>query len=881
MHSLDKVVSRCLYKRRESRMNRMQVSVLAGFACSHSINIKPGTGKAGSVKSDTATTVLILLPLLLFVCAVVLPQQALANQTPRFDQIENATLTPGELFYFKVRALDNDGPVPGLFMTGGPVGSEFVDNGDGARVFRWTPQASQLGEYRLLFVAVDALDASLRFSQEVFLTVASAGATIPTTTPASVDLPEHVVSASPEARADESQHLAVDGNYLPRIELESTQFDLVGGHAFILRVNATDVDGSVPALIAHALPAGATFDDNGDGSRSIRWTPEVWQSGHFEIVIVAADAQRNSLRVQETIELDVVPGTSTVATAESIQDDSPGVTAAVVTEVAQNPLPVEQTPVPATPGSLPQDLLAPAAGSGNRAPYFEGLTNQVVALGQTLEFVVAPKDPDGDVPGMFPDRLPARSSFKDNFDGTRTLSWRPFPVDTGDFWITFTALDARDSSIRTSQSMKITVEDRGGYNFEPVINGINNPVIRVGDTLQQKVQPVDPDGDVPRLSVLNPPPGSDFVDNRDGTRTLVWNVHQGFLTEINGDDQPHLIDFLAVDARDESLRDDHQIRVSVVEPGSLARSGERLRTLAERKGILLGFAAMLESAKLADTDLYRDIAREEFNIVTPENSHKWGWIQPFPGQFDFEDADELANYALNNGMVLHGHPLIWHRQLPAWVQTLPLDQAESAMLSHIDALVSRYRGKVAIWDVINEALEEDGTFRDSVWFKSMGVDYIRKAFLRARAADPEAVLVYNDYDVAWTGPKSDGMYRLLQQELARGTPIDAVGFQMHFWTQFDQYDDMRANLQRFADLGLDIYITEFDVAMTADAQEQQQAEVFERVMEICLEQPACKAIQAWGFTDRYSWRYNHRPLMFTERYKAKPAYYAWQRALQR
>ena len=747
MHNFYKLISDCQHTWLESCLGVRRISECMGAGRPQFL--LAGLINAGFVKYNRTT----LPPLLIFVFALLSPHHAFANQTPRFDQIANSTLSPGELFYFKVRAEDDDGPVPGLFMTGGPVGSEFVDNGDGTRVFRWTPRASQLGEHRLLVVAVDALDSSLRFSQEVFLTVSSSSTIDQALSPAVTNPPEHVFDNATADQSTESQQQAVDGNFPPRIELESTRFNLVGGETFILRIKATDVDGAVPGLIAHAMPAGATFDDNGDGSRSIRWTPEVWQSGHFEIVVVAADAQRNSLRVQKVIELDVIPGSSVAtAAAESNQNISP-----LVTELAQNPLPVAQTPVPVMPNSTPQ--VVSADGSGNRAPYFEGLTNQVVALGQTLEFVVAPKDPDGDVPGMFPDRLPARSSFKDNFDGTRTLSWRPFPVDTGDFWITFTALDSRDSSIRTSQSMKITVEDRGGYNFEPVINGINNPVIRVGDTLQQKVQPVDPDGDVPRLSVLNPPSGSSFVDNRDGTRTLLWNVHQGHLTEINGVDQPHLIDFLAVDARDESLRDDHQIRVSVVEPGSLQRSGERLRTLAEQKGIMVGFAAMLESSKLADTDVYRDIAREEFNIITPENSHKWGWIQPFPGQFDFEDADELASYAINNGMVLHGHPLIWHRQLPAWVQTLALDQAESAMLSHIDALVSRYRGKVAIWDVINEALEEDGTFRDSVWFKSMGVEYIRKAFLRARALDPDAVLVYNDYDVAWTGPKSDGMYR--------------------------------------------------------------------------------------------------------------------------
>jgi len=152
-------------------------------------------------------------------------------------------------------------------------------------------------------------------------------------------------------------------------------------------------------------------------------------------------------------------------------------------------------------------------------------------------------------------------------------------------------------------------------------------------------------------------------------------------------------------------------------------------------------------------------------------------------------------------MVLHGHPLIWYTQLPGWVMSMDLQEAETIMYEHIDALVSRYRDKVALWDVVNEALEEDGTYRNSVWFQAMGRDYISKAFVRARERDSDSILVYNDYDVAWTGPKSDGMYRLLQSELDRGTPIDAVGFQMHLWTDFDDFGDVRDNLQRFANLG--------------------------------------------------------------------------------
>ncbi len=771
----------------------------------------------------------------------VLTQNAYANSPPRFDVISNPTVRIGETLEIVIRPVDPDGQVPGMFADPVPQGAEFVDNRDGSRTFRWFPRGDQLGETRLLFVAIDALDASLRYSQNVFVTV--------------VPSSNNQVGQTPNLPVATGNAFQVAGNFSPEIRIASTSVTGTGGQSLNVPVIGSDRDGQPPSLVAHALPSGASFQHQGNGSYSFDWTPLPWQLGDFRVVIVAIDAQRNSLRSQ----IELLISVRNPDGAQSVQQDSP---------------PAQFTQQPSANESV-------QVNTGNRAPYFEPLEHQTVAIGQSLDFVVAPRDPDGDVPGMFPDRLPFRSTFTDNFDGTRTFRWSPFPADEGIHWITFTAIDARDDSLRAQQSVRITVENRGGFNFPPVINGIHNPVIRAGDLLRQRVQPVDPDGDVPRLSVLNPPPGATFDDNGDGTRTLFWRTDRDDITEIGDTDNPHFVDFLAVDIRDPSLRDDHRLQISVVEPSSVLRSGERLRTLAEERGVLVGFAAMLQSFQLADADLYLEMAGQEFNMLTPENSQKWGWIQPERGRFRFEDADALADYAIEHGMVLHGHTLVWHAQLPGWVQFMNLDEAEVIMNEHIDAVVSRYRGKVRIWDVVNEALEEDGSFRESVWYQAMGDSYISRAFIRARQRDPDAELIYNEFDVSWFGAKADGMYNLLRRELANGTPIDGVGFQMHLWTDFDQYDEVRINFQRFADLGLDIYITEFDVAMTAPDQLEQQAEIYERVMLLCLEQPACKAIQSWGFTDRYSWRAANRPLMFTDRYIAKPSYAAWQRALQR
>lgn len=767
-------------------------------------------------------------------------QSVLANSPPRFDVIANPTVQVGNVVEILIRPQDPDGQVPGMFADPIPNGAEFVDNRNGSRTFRWVPRGDQLGETRILFVAIDALDGSLRYSQSVFVTVVPSSGNQTSQT-----------SDLPVATGDSFQ---VDGNFSPDIRMASTTVRTGGGQRINVPVVGTDRDGQPPSLIAHALPSGASFINDGNGRYRFDWTPLPWQLGEFNVVIVATDAQRGSLRSQINM-LVIVESTNQ---SQNVQQEPPTV---------QQP-------------QAPQNSV-PASTSGNRAPVFAPLPHQTVAIGQSLSFVVAPRDPDGDVPGMFPDRLPFRSTFTDNFDGTRTFNWSPFPADEGVHYITFTAIDARDDTLRAQQSVRITVENRGGFNFPPVINGIHNPVIRAGDLLRQRVQPVDPDGDVAHLSVLDPPPGSTFADNGDGTRTLFWQTDRGDITEIGDTDNPHIVNFLAVDIRDPSLTDGHRLQISVVEPATVVRPGERLRILAERRGVRVGFAAILQSFQLADADLYLEMAGQEFNMITPENSQKWGWIHPQRGQFRFEDADALADFAINHGMLLHGHTLVWHAQLPGWVQFMNLDEGESIMNEHIDALVSRYRNKVHVWDVVNEALEEDGTLRDSVWYMAMGESYINKAFVRARQRDPNAELIYNEFDVSWFGPKSDGMYELLRRELARGTPIDGVGFQMHLWSDFDLYDEVRATFQRFADLGLDIYITEFDVAMTSPDQLEQQAEIFERVMLLCLEQPACKAIQSWGFTDRYSWRAPNRPLMFTDRYIAKPSYFAWQRALQR
>ena len=614
---------------------------------------------------------------------------------------------------------------------------------------------------------------------------------------------------------------------------------IVLGSQFDFRVIPVDPEGIVPALRVAPVPPGASFDDNRDGTRQFRWTPSAMGPGTVRLRFTATDADNTSLASSESITLQVYDAEGRIL---------PGVL------------------------ESPPDIGYP---TGNRPPVFNPLDDQRAALGQAFDFVVRPVDVDGTVPGLAIDRLPTGATFSDNMDGSRSFRWRPLPIDLGETYLTFQAIDAVDPTIRTQKTIQLTVyrDPENPVNFEPYINGIRNPLIRAGDTLNQQVEPVDPDFIVPSLQVVNPPPGSEFVDNGNGTRTLIWPTQRDAIGDTS-------VTFLAIDADDPTAQSQRTITISVVDPATLQRSGDRLRSLATQHDLSIGFAAALNSSSLADNQLYLDTAAEEFNIVTPENSHKMGWIHPHRGSYRFDDADALADYAEANNMLLHGHPLVWFAQLPGWVQTLNPVDAEEVMLEHITALAGRYRSRVAIWDVVNEALEDDGRLRESIWYQGMGESYISKAFAATRAVDPAAQLIYNDYDVAWENPKSDAMFQLLKRELAAGTPIDGVGFQMHLRSDFNDFDSVTRNLQRFADLGLDIYITEFDVSLDAPATLQTQAEIYSRSLEVCLAQSRCKSMQAWGFTDRYSWRSANTPLLLDDRYQPKPSYTAWQRTLE-
>jgi endo-1,4-beta-xylanase len=260
----------------------------------------------------------------------------------------------------------------------------------------------------------------------------------------------------------------------------------------------------------------------------------------------------------------------------------------------------------------------------------------------------------------------------------------------------------------------------------------------------------------------------------------------------------------------------------------------------------------------------------EFTSVTPENEMKWDATEPTRGTFTFGTADQIVNHALGQGMDVRGHTLVWHQQLPSWVSGLSATDLRTAMNSHINGLASHYRGKIHSWDVVNEAFQDGGSGarRSSPFQDKLGDGYIEEAFRTARAADPAAKLCYNDYNTDGVNAKSNAVYNMVKDFKARGVPIDCVGFQSHFNSASPVPSDYRANLQRFADLGVDVQITELDIEGSGTA----QADSYANVVRACLAVSRCTGITVWGITDKYSWRSGGTPLLFDGNYGKKPAY---------
>lgn len=307
------------------------------------------------------------------------------------------------------------------------------------------------------------------------------------------------------------------------------------------------------------------------------------------------------------------------------------------------------------------------------------------------------------------------------------------------------------------------------------------------------------------------------------------------------------------------------------------------------------------------------LVKYHFNSVTPENTMKWERIHPTPGAYDFEDADRFVAFGEENNMFTVGHTLVWHRQTPDWVfedddgDPVLRDTLLRRMRDHIYTVVNRYEGRVDAWDVVNEAVVDDGGLRESPWLDIIGPEYIAKAFRYAHEADPEAELYYNDYSL--TAPqKRSGTVELIDSLRAKDVPITGVGLQSHHTLTSPAPAQQDSTISAFANLGLKVMITELDVAVLPRPSNVDGAEIAERAtadetldpypnalpdwMQRRLanryaelfsvyvnRQDAIDRITFWGVTDADSWLNDwpipgrtSYPLLFDRSNEPKPAF---------
>lgn len=301
----------------------------------------------------------------------------------------------------------------------------------------------------------------------------------------------------------------------------------------------------------------------------------------------------------------------------------------------------------------------------------------------------------------------------------------------------------------------------------------------------------------------------------------------------------------------------------------------------------------------SDATIYESTHKANFNIVVAENEMKFDATEPSRGSFSFTKGDKLMAYAAANGMQVRGHALAWHSQVPSWVSTLA-QQVESAggsardtllsvLKTHIDSVVGHYKGKIREWDVVNEAINDNGTHgwrsEGSVWFQYIGRDFIDSAFVWAHKADPDAKLYYNDYALEWgmgTGTKAQFAYDSIAVRLKNaGIYITGIGTQTHIQnTHTSTPSNLRTLASKLKSIGMTMQITELDIGFAlgtaiSDADYAAQGHLYRQFMDLFLEAENMEAFVIWGFSDKYSWlkdQSKYNGLIFDSSFAKKPAY---------
>jgi endo-1,4-beta-xylanase len=329
-----------------------------------------------------------------------------------------------------------------------------------------------------------------------------------------------------------------------------------------------------------------------------------------------------------------------------------------------------------------------------------------------------------------------------------------------------------------------------------------------------------------------------------------------------------------------------------------------LTLLAANKGLLFGSCLALKY--FVQSPAYRQLFLTQCDVATPEVHMKWNSLSSQPGVYDFGNADKFVAFCATNHIKVRGHTLVWHDALPAWATAqLTTGNGRAMMVDHIRKVAGHFAGKLYSWDVVNEVLDPgshrpDG-LRDSLWLQNVGVDYIEQAFHATAAADPNALLVWNENYLevsnGFGAAKRTAMLNLLDGLLARGVPIHGVGLEAHL--RGDQASVLgdasyEAFLSELGRRGMKIFITELDVqdlTFPADtgARDQAVAEIYSRFLTASLRQPAVRGVVTWGLSDNFSWIAAYRPrkdglpvrpLPFDAKYQPKAAYYAIAQTLE-
>jgi endo-1,4-beta-xylanase len=335
---------------------------------------------------------------------------------------------------------------------------------------------------------------------------------------------------------------------------------------------------------------------------------------------------------------------------------------------------------------------------------------------------------------------------------------------------------------------------------------------------------------------------------------------------------------------------------------------------AYEDAFLIGTALNRRQIYGNDTNGIR-LVETHFNAITPENITKWEHIHPKPGEYNFEAVDRFVEFGEKNGMHMVGHTLVWHSQTPRWVyrdengEFLDRDGLLERMRDHIHTVVGRYKGRFHAWDVVNEALNDDGTLRESHWYNIIGKDYLIKAFEYAREADPDAELLYNDYSLE-NPAKREGAIRLIRYLQENGAPVTGIGTQGHWHPREPSLAQIEKTIVEFGALGIDVTITELDIDVLPaawnysgadisrvaemedgldpytdglpDDVQQELADRYRDIFELFLRhRDVITRVSFWGVTDGDNWKNNfpvrgrtNHPLLFDRAWQPKPAYHA-------